>query len=399
MMLESICLTMLSATLCMAPDQNVSPAENPDSSSTVAASAESASPGESASSGKSTSKAPAADGSTSDVKADSNSADSNSADGIAPAGNSKATNEASSADPPKEVVAAEEFLLRYKFHKGQKFRYLTWQKMTLEATVGEARKIDISEYRQRRLFTVLSVEEDDSAHVAMQFENVWMQKQIDDLAAVEFNSRMKDEEIPPAFRQAARQLRGNAPKYWLSNIGLSMYPTLKTASKSESADDGEVIDLVEGIQLVAASDDGNKTQKKRSQPDPGSFLMTLPEEKVQVGDTWTETIEVPVRLQSEITIDVPILRTFRLDSVENGVANISFRCSVESRVRSVVVSSQLIQATPRGTITFDVDRGIILRREMRYDEAVFGALGEHSLLKSFGTNTEELLEGDSSENP
>ena len=43
-------------------------------------------------------------------------------------------------------------------------------------------------------------------------------------------------------------------------------------------------------------------------------------------------------------------------------------------------------------MTFDIARGVMLRREMRYNETVVGALGRESVLSSVGTNTEALIE-------
>jgi hypothetical protein len=147
-----------------------------------------------------------------------------------------------------------------------------------------------------------------------------------------------------------------------------------------------------GIELAVGSDPQAAPPLKEKEKDPGSFLMTLPEDPVRVGDTWKETIIVPVRVTEEINRQVPILRTFRLDSVENGIATISFRSSIETPVKGATVRTQLIQATPRGTITFDIERGVMLRRVMRYNETVVGALGNETVLSSVGTNTEALLE-------
>jgi len=308
--------------------------------------------------------------------------------------------------PPAAAANTQMWQLRYVFQEGQKLRYQTAQKMTLMGMLREKKQVDTSELKQRRVFTVLAVEPDGSARIAMQFENVWMRKQADDQPAVTFDSDMKPSEVPEAFRQVARELKGVAPKYWLSSTGLSMHPSSQTAAVEKAtakATSPEVksTSLVEGdsnskaIQLTAASEPQTTPQEERSQVDPGSFLMTLPDKEMAIGQTWKETIIVPARMQNGITVQVSILRTFRLESVEAGIAKISFRCSIESAIRKdITVAVQLIQATPRGTITFDIARGLMIRREMQYDETVFNALGAESLLTSTGTNTEILLETD-----
>jgi len=328
------------------------------------------------------------------------------------AGNIEAPEKPSAAEPTTAsdnaaVATTEAWLLRYKFQEGQKLRYQTTQKMTLTGTVGEKKQVDVSELKQRRMFTILSVDEVGSSHMAMQFENVWMQKKVDNAASVEFDSNMKPADVPYIFRQVASDLKGSAPKFWLSNLGRSMYPK-ETAADKESAvrtankSDETVTKLVEDepqsgtVQLVAGSTLDATIQEQKKQTDPGSFLMTLPEKEIQVGQTWKETIVVPARMQNGINIEVSILRTFRLESVENGIARISFRCSIESLIRrDPTVAAQLIQATPRGILTIDINRGLMIRREMHYDESVFGVLGADSILASAGTNIEELIETDS----
>ncbi|MFO1002484.1 MAG: DUF6263 family protein [Planctomycetaceae bacterium] len=286
------------------------------------------------------------------------------------------------------------WILRYQFQQGQKLRYQMEQKMTLEANLGErGQQIDRSALRQRRVFTATSVHEDRSAEFTMQFENVWMQKQVDDNAPVEFDSSMKPGEVPLVYQQVAHQLKGSAPRYVLTQRGLSK-KSPETPSKVERASAEKSSEpLVESdsasnpVQLASSS-----TVTQKQQGDPGSFLATLPEHEVRVGDTWKEQITVTARLQEDINVEVPILRTFRLDSVDDGIASISFHCSIQSRVRSPIVKGQLIQATPKGTIQIDTKRGLMLRRENIYDTSVFGALGQNTILTCVGRSTEELIE-------
>lgn len=305
------------------------------------------------------------------------------------------------AEPSQPVADAEStgWTLRYQFHEGQRLRYQMEQKMALEANLGErGQSIDRSALRQRRLFTVSSVNEDSSAAFTMQFENVWMQKQSDDFPAVEFDSSMKPGEVPLVYQQVAHQLKGNAPRYVLTSRGLSKQPD-KTPAKVERASGENPSSAPPAEPLVASAATASsielasgQTAAEKEQADPGSFLAALPEHEVRVGETWKEQITVTARLQEDVNVDVPILRTFRLDSVEDGIATISFQCSVQSRVRSPIVKGQLIQATPRGTIRIDTNRGLMLWRENIYNTSVFGALGQNTILTCVGRSTEELIE-------
>jgi hypothetical protein len=102
--------------------------------------------------------------------------------------------------------------------------------------------------------------------------------------------------------------------------------------------------------------------------------------------------KVKVRVTAEISRHVVILRTFRLKDVRDGIASISFDSSVMSRTPSVTVRAQLIQATPKGDVEFDIERGLMLKREIRFDQTVLGALGPQTVLASWGKTTERLLD-------
>lgn len=295
---------------------------------------------------------------------------------------------------PTAEVDGNVWTLRYQFQQGQKLRYQMEQKMTLDANLGErGQSTDRSALRQRRVFTATSLHEDFSAEFTMQFENVWMQKQVDDSSPVEFDSSMKPEEVPLVYQQVAHQLKGSAPRYILTSRGLSKQPKKTPSTVEHALQEKSSEPLVESdsaansVQLAS-----NSTVTQKEHADPGSFLATLPEHEVRVGDTWKEQITVKARLQEDVNVEVPILRTFRLDSVEDGIASISFHCSLLSRVRSPIVKGQLIQATPRGTIRIDTKRGLMLRRENIYDTSVFGALGQNTILTCVGRSTEELIE-------
>ena len=308
-------------------------------------------------------------------------------------------------------TAAQEWTLRYQFKSDQNFRYETHQIMTLDARIGANRKVDVSELKQRRVFTVLSTEESGVTQLAMQFEHVWMKMQSDDKEAVVFDSAMKADEVPVVFRNTAHQLKGSAPKYRLSNRGISLVEAkkveriateVKVTEPKNSADHATsgLSEPVPGksIQLAAGTVTGERTiaEKTADETDPGSFLMLLPEQPVSIGDTWKETNTVSVRLTQDINRKVSILRTFRLESVDNGIATVSFRSSIETQVKGPNVLSQLIQATPRGTLQFDIAQGVMLRRELQFNETVIGAFGRESVLSSVGTNTELLIEAEAS---
>jgi hypothetical protein len=305
-----------------------------------------------------------------------------------------AESSAATTDAPAEAAPAM-WVLQYKFLPEQKLHYRTTEKKTLLGEIDGNRKVDVSELRMGRVFTVQSVDADGTAQIAMQFDEVWMSRKVNDDPAVEFDARMKPSEIPNEFRNVAHSLKGGATRYAITSRGL---PAEKETGQPSEADSQPAAKTVEQASLVEpdTTDSGVTTiaaagtAGSRKQDQTTSFLMPMPEHPVAVGDRWKETIPVTIRVTAEFNREVQILRTYRLESVEKGIANISFWSSIASPVKGPTMMSQLIQATPRGTMVFDVERGVMTRREMRYDQSVPGVFGSGSLLTSVGTTIEEL---------
>ncbi len=318
-------------------------------------------------------------------------------------------------ETPAEPAQSQTWTLRYKFLLGQQLRYKNTESVTLDAMQGELRKVDVTSFEQRRVFTVASVDDTGSAKLAMQYEFVRMQRQTNEFPPVVFDTNMEAKEVPPEFKNTARDLKGSAPKFWLSNLGAALQESdtaegYQLATKPV-AQAGNVIvgDKPASVatgdvkQAVAESsttiEEAEKTEKsviekteKSRTANAVTFLMPLPEHAVAVNESWREVIPVNVRVTEEISRKINILRTFRLESVEDGIATISFRSSVEAAVKSPTMRSQLIKATPKGTLTIDIERGVMLKREIRYDETVLNAIGQNSVVLCNGSSTEVLMD-------
>ncbi len=315
------------------------------------------------------------------------------------------------AQSPADTVESPAWTLRYKFVPNQTLRYRSTENVTLDAMQGEIRKVDVTSIEQRRIFTVASVDDAGAARLTMQYEFVGMRVQTNDFEPVVFDTTMQAADIPPVFRNTARQLKGSAPRFWISSLGSALQesdsaagyvPAEKAVAQAGNVIVGDKPSTPETSRIQQAVDRGTTTGTETSAAPNASpsgssnavtFLMPLPETPVAVGDTWREMIPANVRVTEEISRQINILRTFRLESVEHGIATISFRSSVEAAVKSPTMRSQLIKATPKGTLTLDIERGVMLKREIRYDETVLNAIGPNSVVLCHGTSTEELLDG------
>jgi hypothetical protein len=86
-----------------------------------------------------------------------------------------------------------------------------------------------------------------------------------------------------------------------------------------------------------------------------------------------------------------LLRTYRLKEINDDVATITFATSIASKVRSPAIKAQLLQATPQGTVLFNIKLGRVLERELTFDRSVMGAVGPNTILSAKGRTTETLL--------
>ena len=317
---------------------------------------------------------------------------------------------AEAVESPAAAVESPTWTLRYKFVPDQKLRYRNTENVTLDAMLGENRKVDVTAIEQRRIFTVATVDDAGAARLTMQYEFVGMRVQTNDFEPVVFDTTMQQNDIPPAFRNTARQLKGSAPRFWISSLGSALQKSdsadgyapaekavaqagnVTVGDKSSTPAAGNIQQAVETNTTATTEPSATSTATQSDSSDAVTFLMPLPESPVAVGDTWREMIPVNVRVTEEISRQINILRTFRLESVENGIATISFRSSVEAAVKSPTMRSQLIKATPKGSLTLDIERGVMIKREIRYDETVLNAIGANSVVLCHGKSTEELME-------
>lgn len=258
---------------------------------------------------------------------------------------------------PSET-AEKAYELRYKFVPNQTLRYETTQTVIQTGVASFGEKVETDKAEQRRVYTITDVANGDSATASMQFEFVRMERDTANSDPIVFDTTMKQEDIPQFFRGAAKGLKAKAPTYELLSIGIEV-------------NDEKVEQTPAGGQA--------------------SFVFPLPAEPKAIGSAWTTFVEVRVRLAEQMFRTVRIRKTFRLTAVEDGIAEISMSTSTVGSVTDPRVKVQLLQATPSGTIWFDINRGLVTKKEFRFNNTVLNALGPKTLVSSKGRIVERLL--------
>ena len=263
-------------------------------------------------------------------------------------------------------VDTREFVLRHQFRKGESFRYRSEKLERLSITVGKQSKTDVTRTQQVRQFAVSNLDESGQADLLMQFESVELSRQVNDDAPVVYRSSMKPDEVPRMFAVFAKRLKGKAPKFTAVPTGVPLN------------DLGEVV----------VSKDKDSTE--------AWLVIPLPEKAVRIGESWKRFSSVKVRIAKDVMREIRMLTTYRLDSVNDGIAKIKFTTSPTIRLKSTAVQALLIAAVPRGYCLLDIEAGRIVQRVARNNRSVHGLKGPGSLLTYSAEAIENLLPEDSS---
>ncbi|MEP3482175.1 MAG: hypothetical protein ABJZ55_23220 [Fuerstiella sp.] len=270
-----------------------------------------------------------------------------------------AKTEAAAPSKSEAIKPAENtYQLRYKFQPNQTLKYETKQTIIQTGVAPFGQQVETNKVEQRRVYTITNVADAENATASMQFEYVRMERDMGKNDPIVFDTKMKPDDVPKFFRMAAKSLKKKAPTYELQANGINI-------------DEERVEQTPTGGQA--------------------SFVVPMPETAKSIGESWTTFVEVKVRLAEQMFRTVKLRKTFRLQSVDNGIAEISMSTSTVGAIKDTRVQVQLLQATPSGTIWFDVDRGLVTKKEIRFSNTVLNAMGPKTMVSAKGRTIERLL--------
>lgn len=266
----------------------------------------------------------------------------------------------------KAEKPSNEYRLVYKFKKGQQIHYEVSQVTKRTSRKGPAQQIVKDTVREQKHLTVVDVNDDGSFVLKTVFDRVRMEAKLDE-KMVSFDSRKPKSEDPAGFAAFRKQIA--KPRFHVLFQANGKLKAVRRLAAAKGADQDS----------AGKSNDGS------------SYLVVFPEKLVKVGSAWRElyTVRLPVSRESTRTIEV--LRTYRLNSIEDGVAKITFASSLKTPVRNPELLAKLVQAAPSGTIDFDIENGLILKRTMRVDETVLNHSGPQSLLHTVSKRLEKQV--------
>ena len=124
----------------------------------------------------------------------------------------------------------------------------------------------------------------------------------------------------------------------------------------------------------------------------GDVTIPLPKEPIAIKHQWN----VPMNFQSSnengANVNLKARRCYEFRKVRNGKAYISFRTEVLTPIKSHTVRSKILQKMIKGTIVWDIAKGLPVQKHVHWDEKVQAYNGADSFLKYVGRMTVKLVD-------
>ena len=125
-----------------------------------------------------------------------------------------------------------------------------------------------------------------------------------------------------------------------------------------------------------------------------NVIVPFPSEEVAVGDVWTIPYSLYLKGTDKTIRPYRVVERFRLESVDDKYATISFKTTLVSIVDDPVVEGELAERLFSGRALFDRELGLTVRTEMTFEKTVPGAYGFSSFLEYSCQVVEKLVRDD-----
>jgi hypothetical protein len=260
------------------------------------------------------------------------------------------------------------FRLEFKFEPNQFVHYNVFHKMTVTTQKGKQKRVDVNETKSRKHYRVVYVDEQGNGTLEPVIERVQM--------------RIRFGEDDERFWDSKFNKKPTGPfKYVARTIG-------KPQARIKVGRNGKPISITKV----------NPKSSRRSSEEAGNdlennVLVTLPEGPVKIGETWRERYKTTVLIDEKLSLPIQMLRQYTLKSVVKNRATISLKTSVLTPVTDPKISAQLAlqQSRSTGTILFDLERSMMISREVNSDERSIGFSGPDSSLHAVSVLTEQFV--------
>lgn len=250
---------------------------------------------------------------------------------------------------------AAQYLLRYKFTPSQFVHYTVDSQNKISVQLNQDKQTTINTAKTEKHYRVVWVDEKGNGTLETVIDRVRMSAQFDNQTPATFDSQDPKQKDLKQYEKI-RETIGKPSRMVYSPLGKAM------------------------------------PKKGESKPENQGFLIPLPEKEVKIGDTWKEDYEIEVAVGKKLRKNIPIRRTFTLESVNDQIAEIKFKTKIIARQNDPKIGLQLIQKTPSGTIKLDIEKGIIVFQDVSLDKAQVGIFQGQGAMRAISSRVEKLVD-------
>lgn len=256
----------------------------------------------------------------------------------------------------EQMRKKQKYSLRYQLKKGDQWRWSVEHTAVTKTKIANKEEETASRSNAVKVWTVRSVDQAGNMTFEHSIASVNMWHQIGQMDPVSFDSET-DKEVPEEYESVMERV--GRP---LATITIN--PT------------GQVLD--------------RKSELKSARFGAGDITVPLPGDEVSIGHKWYIKSKLNATDENGRRVQLNSRIHYTLANVTGHNAIISFRTEVLTPVESDKVRSQIMQQLTSGYLVFDMNRGLLTRKEVEWDDKVHGYEGPESYLAYSGKLVEKI---------
>ena len=259
------------------------------------------------------------------------------------------------------LARQQRYDLRYKLQVGDVYRWSSDHSESSRTQIAGESDNQSSRAQAKVNWEVISVDSHGNATFVFQIESVDMWQQKNDEDAISFNSET-DKEAPL--------------DYEIFNQCVGTHVTKTVVDPKGIVQDRQ--DYVKQAKIGMSK----------------MTILPLPKNPAPVGHQWFVPGELSAKNEDGVMKHLDTRVHYTLEKVVDNKAYISFQTEVLTPISSNRVRSQIMQNMAKGYAVFDIKRGLVVRREVDWNETVQGFQGAGSYLKYNANYSERYIDPD-----
>lgn len=260
----------------------------------------------------------------------------------------------------KRKVGEQKYTLAYKFKKGDVIRWNHDHQTMVETRFGTSTDKTSTRARPDYKWTVQNVDSRGTIRFDIEMERIKVLEQKGEADPINYNSD-KDKEAPPICVPYQERVGRVSATYSISP-------------------NGQVVESKSNYHQIKLGGVGDNP------------VVAFPAKPISVGHKWDVTSFVRAKDEYGVRQQLKLRVRYVFEKVVDGKAHITFTTTVLAPHVDETVRSQLVTHLTRGFIVFDIEKGVLTNREIRWDERVIGYQGPESYMHYFAFRKESRVQ-------